>query len=60
MLQHRVPKVSFCGERPLDHNFDDFGGPRSSVREFLDASGGVGDGIPESWAKGEGSPGAGL
>ena len=35
MLQNRVPKVSFCAERPLDVNFVNFGGPRSSVGEVL-------------------------
>ncbi len=43
--------VSFCGERPLDFNFVDLGGPRSSVGEFLGAEGGggTGPGQVRSW-----------
>ncbi len=37
--QNNVQKVSFCAERPLDINFVNFGGPRSSVGEVLGASG---------------------
>ena len=37
--QHHVQKVRVCGERPLDFNFIDFRGPRSSVGEFLEALG---------------------
>ena len=33
-----VQKVSFCGERPLDLNFIDFGGPGSSVGELFGPS----------------------
>ena len=38
--QNNVQKVSFCAERHLDTNFVNFGGPRSSLRELLEASGG--------------------
>ena len=38
--QNNVQKVSFCAERLLDTNFVNFGGPRSSVGEFLGAEGG--------------------
>ena len=38
--QNNVQKVCFCAERPLDTNFVNFGGPRSSVGEILGASGG--------------------
>ena len=57
--QDNVEKVSFCAERPLDTNFVNFGGPRSSVGEVLGASGG-GDPSKAVQAKGGGSPGAGL
>ena len=33
--ENQVKKVSFCGERPLDLNLDDFGGPGSSVVELF-------------------------
>ena len=35
--QNNVQKVCFCAERPLDTNFVNFGGPRSSVGEVLGA-----------------------
>ena len=38
--QNNVQKVSFCAERHLDTNFVNFGGPRSSLRELLEAWGG--------------------
>ena len=54
-----MSKQLVFGERPLELNFVDFGGPRSSMGEFLGAEGG-GDRIGASPVMGEGSPGAGL
>ena len=56
---NNVQKVSFCAERHLDTNFVNFGGPRSSLRELLEAWGG-GEETKSVQGKGEGSPGAGL
>ena len=39
--QNNVQKVSFCAERPLDTNFDNGGGPRSSLEGLPEASRGV-------------------
>jgi len=36
--ENHVQKVCFCGERPLDLNFIDFGGPGSSVGELFGPS----------------------
>ena len=38
--QNNVQKVCFCAERPLDTNFVNFGGARSSLEGLLEASGG--------------------
>ena len=57
--QNNVQKVSFCAERHLDTNLVNFGGPRSSLRELLEAWG-RGEETKSVQGKGEGSPGAGL
>ena len=57
--ENHVQKVCFCGERPLDLNLDDFGGPGSSVGELFGPAKDA-DGSNATQGMGGGPPRQGL